>query len=428
MMDCGLLTAPLLCAAGGAVLAIGAACIPALHAFSLIGILFFAQDGIATLPPECVIAGCFGVTVGYAAANSIPAVLLSAPDDSAMLTVPSGHRLLMLGRGYEAVLHTAAGGIGGLLFLLCLVAPLAPVILPTVITVMEPHRPWILGCIVCFMALSEWPTKESIIQTGRRGLIEAWKTPAAGLLTLTLSAFFGLAMIKLDPSASTADFRYTLAALAGMFVLPRLLVNVTCGIQLPEQIIPRKISISRTEWAHGLTSGAMGGSLAALMPMVSGGVGGVVSGHVAGEKNAHVVLIGQGAPKFIYYAGGLLLLFVPGAGMMRPIWLGHAPTPGASAYTYGIALTSLAVSGAVTFALLPVLTRACLRILRRYRRVTGAACLLGPVMVFAVSGPAGFGLMLVGLGIGLIPVLFHARQTNCLGFILIPAALGFTGL
>ena len=421
---------PIICAAIGAGIATCAACVPALHAFSLIGaLLFIAQGGSAAGAPEAVIGMCLGLTVGFAAANSIPAVLLSAPDDSAVLMVSPGQNQLMSGRAYEAVIDTAAGGVGAWLILLCVVAPLAPAVLPAVMTILAPHWHWVLWCIVCFTILSERPLRRSRQETGRPGLGVALRASGIALFTFTLSALFGLAVSRLMP-AGIADFRHLLPALVGLFGLPRVILNISCNMQPPEQTISRKLTISRRDFAHGVSAGAMGGGLAGMMPMVSGGIGGLLSHQLAGNSSDRVLLISQGASKFVYYVGGLLLMYVPGTGSRLPLWMAEGLHLRGSLHDYHIALTSVAVAGAVAFGLLPLATRICLRAMSQhgYRRISCGACLVVTIIVLFVSGPGGIGLMLVGLGIGLIPALFHARQIHCLGFILIPAALRLSGL
>jgi putative membrane protein len=103
----------------GTLLASVLACVPSLHIYNVMGLLvmlghFLAAQGME-LQPEIVIPFAGGLMVGYSMLNTLPSVLLAAPDESAMFTVLPGQKFLMQGRGYEAVIMTTIGGMVGLM-------------------------------------------------------------------------------------------------------------------------------------------------------------------------------------------------------------------------------------------------------------------------------------------------------------------------
>ena len=61
--------------------------------------------------------------VSHTFLDYIPSVFLGAPDADTALSVLPGHRMLLKGRGYEAVLLSAFGSLVALFFFLCLVFP-----------------------------------------------------------------------------------------------------------------------------------------------------------------------------------------------------------------------------------------------------------------------------------------------------------------
>jgi TctA family transporter len=48
-------------------------------------------------------------------------------------------------------------------------------------------------------------------------------------------------------------------------------------------------------------------------------------------------------------------------------------------------------------------------------------------LVFVITGWGGLLIMVVSTGIGLIPVVFYSRRSNCMGVLLIPVALDMAG-
>ena len=48
-------------------------------------------------------------------------------------------------------------------------------------------------------------------------------------------------------------------------------------------------------------------------------------------------------------------------------------------------------------------------------------------VVFWITGWQGVLIMVVGTGIGMVPVYFHSRRMNCMGVLIIPVMLNMAG-
>lgn len=418
-------------AVAGALLGSLAACIPSLHIYSLMGGLFLlAGPGLTVeVPGPWLLALAIGLVTGWAIANAVPAILLAAPDESALFTVLPGQRLLMERRGFEAVVLTAWGAAGGLALVLA-GAPLAPRILPTVHRVLAPHYHWMIWVTITFMVMSEWPR-------GRTAAMSAWdrflsgnRNVWVGLATFLLSGLLGFVMLYRPPLRPDHAFQNLMPVFAGLFALPGLCVNLVSRVTIPEQPASGPVRLDPPTLLQGIFSGTLGGAFAAFIPVVSGGIGGLLAGHATSLRNERAFLVSQGASKAVYYVGGLLLLFVPGlqvargggAGMLHIV---YRPT----LHDYGPAIAAVALASAVTLLILPVAVRLTLRAMARYGywRLSLAALVLVVLPVAGVTGWAGLAVMLISTGIGLLPVLFDARRMNCLGVILLPMACALSG-
>jgi putative membrane protein len=134
----------------------------------------------------------------------------------------------------------------------------------------------------------------------------------------------------------------------------------------------------------------------------------------------------------VYYVGALLLFYVPGlhltrggmASMIGARWQPHGPE------SYWTAVGLVVTSGALAFGLLLLLSRAAAAIAGRVdARTIGVATLFILVaLVVVLTGTRGLLVLLPATGIGLIPVAWGARRTNCLGVILVPLTLQMAGL
>jgi len=416
----------------GVLLGSVAGCIPGLHVYNVLAILFLSVTTFQVgVDPEMLIPFVTALVVAYSMVNTIPSILLAAPDESAFFTVLPGQKSLMRGRGFEGVMITALGGLAGLFVLVVFVGPVAPRILPVAREVFRPHQHWILWCVISFMLLSEWPKESHNLEMGARRLLAGWRSLSAGLLTFLLSGLLGFLIMYRSPIPHGVAFQNLMPAFVGLFTVPWLLLNMISRVKIPVQDT-KNVSVGWEAVAHGSLAGTLGGGFAAFFPVITGGVGGFLAGHASAIRNDRAFLVSQGASKMIYYVGGLLFFFVPGlrltrggAAWMLQGWL----TPG-TRYEYYMVLAVIAFSGALSFLLMSVLAKGTIRLIGKcdYRWISGAAFALVVIIVLGITGWQGLVVAWVGGCIGLIPVLFGSRRMNCLGIILLPLACNMSGV
>ena len=420
----------------GAALASVLACVPGLHVYNLMALIVLAAHtagaGSPLLSEAWLVPLLVGMTVGFAMVNTIPSVLLAAPDESALFTVLPGQKYLMLGRGYEGVMVTGAGGLLGAFLLVLLAGPLAPRLLPAAVTVLRPHTHWILWTVIVFMLMSEWPKGGRLGQAGWRMFLDGWKTTGAGLLTFLLAGLLGFVLLYRSPVAVDAAFQNLMPAFVGLFTIPWLLLNLVSGVAIPTQSLGCENAPNRWLVLQGAFAGGLGGGVAAFLPVITGGVGGWLAGHATAVRDDRVFLVSQGASKMVYYAGGLLLFFVPGAGLTRggAAWMLSGLYVPHTVFDYTRALAAVAIGGAVSFLLLGPLARGVLALLRRvrYQAVSAATLVVTVLLVGFLTGGMGLLLMTVATAIGLLPVLLGSRRMNCLSVILLPMACNMSGV
>lgn len=415
-------------AAGGAALSGLLSCLPGFHVYNLMAVFVIA--GTAGAPPEVLVPAAAGMVVGFAVLSAIPSVLLAAPDESAVFTVLPGQKYLMEGRGAEAVLITAAGGLAGLVALL-LSALVLPVAVPIAHRVLSPYLHAVVWCVIAFMLLSEWPKADAYWASPARRLAAAWRGLGAGLLTFLLSGLLGFVLMHRSPISADAAFQNLMPAFAGLFTVPWLLLNIAARQEVPPQRSAARMDVSGFALATGSIAGVLGGGFAAFAPGVTGGVGGMLAGHATALRDNRAFLVSQGASRMVYMAGGLLLFFLPANGLTRggAAWMMltvHRPD-GLS--DYGLALAGMAFAGLVVCLLLKPLTSVALTLLARYgcRTMSWLAFALVLGLVLSMTGLAGLFVMMVGAAIGLIPVLYGSRRMNALGVVLLPLACNMSG-
>jgi putative membrane protein len=254
-----------------------------------------------------------------------------------------------------------------------------------------------------------------------------------GLLTFALSGWLGFLLLYRPDLVPAAPGQALTPAFAGLFAMPWLLMNLVSRTRTPPQQAPATLrtKVRAREVLHGLFAGVMGGAFAALIPAVSGGIGGMLAGHATTLRDDRAFLISQGASKTVYYAGALLLWFVPGlhlsrgggTALLRGI---HDAPPG----SYGFVVATIALSAAAALLSLPLFSRAVIGIINRFglHSISWFAVAMILLVVGAIAGPRGWLVMGTATGIGLIPALSGARRMNALGIILLPLACNMSGV
>ena len=406
-------------------------CLPGFHVYSLLGIGLVATASAASGPAADVMLAFVAASVtAWAIVGSIPAVLLSAPDESAVFTVLPGQRYLLQGRGVEAIFLLSLGSALALAALAPLAWLLMP-ILPSLHRVLIPHYHWILWVTITFMLLSEWPQGRTAGLTASRRLWSGLRNVVAGLATFVLAGLLGLILFIRSPMPVAVAAQGLMPAFAGLFAVPWLVLNVASRVRLPEQQLTPGTLPAAATLTYGVATGMVGGAFAAFMPVISGGIGSLLAGHAMSTRDERTFLLAQGACRSVYYTGGLLLFFVPALGVARGsaasmLRVIHAARPGDGL----LAVAAAGIAAGLSLLLVLPATRVMLHLLHRhgYRRVSSAALALLIVLVSGVGGLIGLGIMLVAAGIGLIPPLFGARRLNALGVVLLPMACAMSGM
>jgi putative membrane protein len=420
--DGGLLGAALAGVMAGCVLAL----LPGLHVYS------FAALALLMAPAhnDALALSFLGALVGWATMNTLPMVFLRTTDDAQAMAVLPATKYLLQGRGAEAALLTGAGSLCAL-FALVVLSPALDEIIRPLRTVLQPHLGWMLLAVIVFLLMGEWPRHNDLAGTPWGRLRSAWAYLGAGLLTFTLSGLLGLALFYRNPMPLDAAFQGLMPAFTGLFAVPALLQLLLSRGRVPPQTA-MAVDVPAHLLVRGAVTGVAGGLFSTLLPVVTGGIGGLLAGHATAQRDERAFMISLGASKAAYYVGSLLLLFLPGVTAARG---GMASMIGSTFVPYGwhsywLAVATVGLGGALAFACLWAGTRLAARHAASIpvRPVAAVSLVIVCGLVTGFTGLAGFAVMLVATAIGAIPLVAGGRRLNCLGILLVPITLNVIGL
>jgi len=418
----------------GVLVAAATSWFPGIHVYNLLGMLliWIHRAGNDAGLSQVLLPFVAGLIVGYVVFSTLPTVLLSVPDESAMFTVMPAQRYVLDGRAMDAVILTGGGALVGAVLVVVVVGLLGPRFLPIVRRVLDPHMHWILWCAVAFMIMSEWPKETGLMQGGWRRLAMSWRSTGAGLLAFALSGWLGFVLFYKSPVPAFSAFQNLAPAFAGLFTMPWLLTNMVSRVRFPEQGMPSHVGRDPVPWLQGALVGLAGGGMAAFMPVVTGGLGSFLAGHASGARDDRTFLVSQGVSRMVYYAGGFLLLVMPGVFMTRggAAWMVRGVSGHPESDDYWTMLTAIALSSAVAALLLLPMTGIVMRLVTRfgYRWISAAAAVVTLAIVVVLTGWGGLVVLAVSTLVGLIPVACGTRRLNLLGILLVPMGCRLSGV
>ena len=399
--------------------------IPGLHvnsvAFALVGVAP-ELDG----PPTTIAAAVLAAGVVHTFLSIVPGLVLGVPEAATAPGVLPGHRLVLAGRGREAIRLSALGSGVGLVGSIAVAIPLSRVV--------AAGRGWLLAALPLILA-------------GIAGLLllaePTRRAKLGGVICLAVAT--GLGLVTLDlPASGPLSPDGTASMLApifgGLFGAPILLDAVDARGAIPPQE-GSKIGLSRLGVVRAALSGVGGGTLVGYLPGVSAGVAAVLalggaggSGPAGrGSDRAYVVATsGADTATAVFAVASLAVLGAPRSGVtvaIAEIGGGNGSAAGGASIP-GIGLIGMllviTLGASLGLVLLVTVGDRYLSVVRRLPRRPLVLCVLGLLAALAIgfAGLLGGAVFCLSAVVGLLPPRVGARRVHLMGVLLGPVALG----
>jgi putative membrane protein len=239
---------------------------PGIHINLVSSFIIFSSFFLLTFTTPLSLAIFIGaMSISHIFFDFIPSIFLGAPDETGVSQLP-GHKLLLKGRGYEAVLLAQSGALASLMISLVLI-PLIFIILPLIYPFIERMMAWLLTLCCVFIIFNEkFSRKMAVLIFLLAGIL--------GTLTLTLDVKQPL-----------------LPLLSGLFGSSTLLCSASKKITIPEQKIKCKIKIKK--FFKPLMMSSAISSICAFLPGMGGSQAAIISSQVSRHtKKQFLILTG----------------------------------------------------------------------------------------------------------------------------------------
>jgi len=410
--------------------------IPGLHVNTISLILFSSVGQIAlllrplslsdSLMMTTISSFIVSVAIAHTFVNIIPATFLGAPDEETALSVLPAHKLLLEGKGYEAVALSALGSFGAIIFSTALIFPFKFVLSRPLdlYSILNNNMFWILLAIVILMIATE----------RRGGRCAGIRAPLYALSVIILSGVFGIIVLDM-PVDSPVSLSSTVLfpALAGLFGMSTQIHSLISEPVIKEQDIEEPKIFNKKSTTLSIVTGASAGALVSVIPGVTSAIGTIIAMTTRGKTDERQTIVTLSAVNTACAFLVIIALFVilkARSGVTIVIsslihieeWSRISP-PIQLIYL----LIPIVVAGSLSYPLTCFIGRKIAKHINRisYRTIIKITIVMLSLLVFVFTGFIGLIVLSVATSIGLIPIFLGVRRSNCMSVLIVPLMLHF---
>ncbi|MEM2908215.1 MAG: tripartite tricarboxylate transporter permease [Candidatus Hadarchaeales archaeon] len=381
--------------------------VPGIHVNNLTPML----AGLAlssSFPPMHLAATIVAMSTTHTFLSYIPATFLGAPEQGTELSVLPAHRLLLEGRGYEAIRLTALGCLSSLALSAALVWPLS-LVAASAYELIRPFMHLLLTGVIAIMI---------VLERSKAGI--AWAT-----VIFLLSGLLGL--LTLDTNLCRGDAAL-MPLLSGLFGISVLLVSALQKSSLPEQYIGGEPLELRSN-IRPLCAGTAAGILTGFVPGIGPSQGTVLAQlatRSSGTSEFLIAVSGVNTAKMLFSFVALYAIGRPRSGAAVAVGELLKVGPNELMFLVGAALLAGGLSAVMHLKLGELAARHMDKLPYRLMCAIVMASIVALTVYYA--GFMGLLVLVTATAIGLLPAVVRVKRTHCMGVIMVPCILYFAGL
>ncbi|OPY50921.1 MAG: Tripartite tricarboxylate transporter TctA family protein [Methanosaeta sp. PtaU1.Bin060] len=348
--------------------------------------------------------------------DAIPAIFLGAPESEAALTVLPGQRLMLEGRGIEAVRLSALGSAGSIVVAMLLVYPLS-----WAFSSYYDHLMKYAGVVLLLIALLMIKSERGPQIEGQGSLAHLKYKAIAALLFLTsgLLGIFAFSREELLVSPLGLEPQVLQPLLSGIFGASSLILSLSTKTEIPVQE-ETQIKVPLGALARSVFSGSLGGSVVAWIPGVSPTVAAITArlGSPSSAEEFLVSIAGVNTANALFSLVALYVIGKPRSGAAAAIQqlmaLDQNILVQMMIMIIAVAIASYVAAIASARAAAKVISRLNYRLL-----CLGVLAFL-TAMTLTIAGPFGLFVFFLSTVVGLVAPVAGIRRTHAMGVLMLP--------
>ncbi len=340
------------------------------------------------------------MSVTHTFLDAIPSIYLGAPDSEEVLSVLPGHKMLLQGNAYHAVVLNTIGSLASLVVIVSLV----PVMIPLVVKfypVIASYIGYILIATSLFMILRE---KQKILV----------------LIIFLLSGALGLGVFNLG----LKDPLFPL--LSGLFGVSGLLLSVKNKVKIPAQRISYP-QVRKSAGFQAIAATLFSGTLTSFLPGFSSAQAAILGSSVTKNIGDEGYLILVGGANTVNMILSVVALYVIDKARNGSIIAVSKLLGTLTKDNLILILACILVVGGIATILTLKLSKVFSGIISKvnYKLLCISIISLIILLTFVLTGPLGFLVLVVSTSLGIIPQLKNIGRNHTMGCLLIPVILYF---
>ncbi len=346
----------------------------------------------------CIIIISMAITHTFL--DTIPSIFLGAPEEETVLSILPGHKLLLQGQGYKAVMLTIIGSLGGLILCISIV-PLVIYLIPIIYSYIKQIIGWLLLAVSIFLILKERTSK-------------LW-----ALIIFNMAGILGVIVLNMQQLSEPL-----FPLLSGLFGTSMLFLSLKANTNIPKQK-EFTFKMQTKKCAKAVSASVMAGWICSFMPGLGPAQGAIlISTLIKLEQEMFMVLVGG------LSTVNMILSFV------TLYTLDKARNGAIVAVSNLIQLTkqdlmiflacALIVGGIATILAMNI-TKMFAKMMTKinYRILCASIIFLIIILCFYLSGIIGLIVLFISTCIGIIPQVKGIGRNHMMGCLLLPVMLYF---
>ncbi|MBI1978801.1 MAG: tripartite tricarboxylate transporter permease [Candidatus Aenigmarchaeota archaeon] len=392
----------------GIVLGVILGLLPGLHLNNILPL--FASLVFLIPNPHYLTVLIVSTAIAQVFTSFIPSIFLGSPDgDSNALSILPGHRLLLEGRGYEAIRLTVIGGFISLIISIIFILFFGNYF-ALLYNIIRPYIAYPLLAVVFFMVLSEKHIKKILFAT----------------LIVVLSGILGMLVLN---SSIVPQQNALFPTFAGLFAISILITSIAENSKIPKQQIDTELKTSKVNISKAIVLGVIAGVLVGLLPAVGVSQAATFMQYIGGLGEARTFLVtlsGINTANEVVSLNSLYLIDNPRSGASVAI---ERILPEISFYDVLLFLGVIFFAAGIVVPITLYLGRTIPRFLVKINYTILSLSVLSflVLMITVMTGIYGLLIGITATGIGLLCTYVGVRRSNCMGILLLPSISFFLG-
>lgn len=372
---------------------------PGLHVNTLAFIFVLSFANV----PENIVALIVAMAVTHSFFDFVPSIVLGAPDEESYLSVLPGHRYLLKGQAYKALMLTAIGGLFGASFVL-LVSPLFLLLLKGIQGLLPSLIPWLLSAALLIVVLSSKQKRKTAI-------------------VVLLSASLGVLVLK-----NLSMQHGIMAIIIGLFSFSTIMLSLMKRPKLKKQLIDLG-EIKTEDSIKGSILAVLGSAISAVLPSMGPNQIAFLLRKIFGRMSSDCYLVLLGGMNTCNLIFSLFVLQAIGktrTGIALAIKTLTEVTPNMLILFAGTALVAVAFSVISLQSLGKIILRNMPKV--SYSKINAAIFAALIIFLLFACGPLALFVSAIACSISLYAALNNVARSSCMAFLIVPTILIYLGL